>query len=462
VENKLKFVQLDKIIVGERYRKEFTGLEDLAESIRQKGVLQPITLDSNMHLLAGERRVRAAILAGLEKIPCLIREAGEEVDSREIELIENTFRADFTWSEKNALILEIDRLYKEKNLDWSGRKTAELLSRSVTDVARAIKMAKAVEAMPELAELNTANDAEKVVKKLEEEQIIKVLRERQASGGHALAKGIHEMLKVAEANYRIGDTFAGLAELPTDGNISFIECDPPYGINLNKQKRGNEEVTSSVQSYEEVSEDAYPEFLLKLSTELFRVAAPNSWLVFWFGPSWHQDALNCLRLAGWQVDEIPAIWAKEIGQTMQPEIYLARGYEPFFVCRKGNPVMLKRGRLNVFNFPGVAGARKIHPTERPVLLIEELLDLFCYPTGIVLVPFLGSGATIRACYNRGNKVFGWDLNPEYKDKFMLAVEQDAMHLNGEESSAEEEVEELSDADMLAALEAYEEQQTQGA
>ena len=90
--------------------------------------------------------------------------------------------------------------------------------------------------------------------------------------------------------------------------------------------------------------------------------------------------------------------------------------------------MYKRGRLNVFNFPGVPSAQKYHPTQRPIEMIEELLECLAAPGNVVLVPFLGSGATIRAAYNLGMNVFGCDLNPEYKDKFMLAVEQDARRM----------------------------------
>jgi DNA modification methylase len=46
----------------------------------------------------------------------------------------------------------------------------------------------------------------------------------------------------------------------------------------------------------------------------------------------------------------------------------------------------------------------------------------------VLVPFLGSGATLRAAYNRGLTAYGFDANAEYKDRFLLAVEEDTRAL----------------------------------
>lgn len=447
----LKILNIEDIAFDDRYREDLGNLDLLAESIKDKGILQPITVSTDMKLLAGERRLRAAKLAGLLKIPALVRKADGILDEREVELMENVFRKDFTWDEEAKLVAEIDRLYKEKHIawvpkegggmqpGWSGRKTADLLGRSVIDVSRKLKLANALTVMPELGEMKTADDAYKTIKQMEEQVIVDELRRRQVTAvatGNGLEKGIKLMLKLAESNYMIGDTFKGLAELRSNGSVSIIECDPPYGIDLTKVKASKESVTSNVHKYDEIDKAAYPKFLESLTKELYRVAGEHSWLVFWFGPSWQHEVLVALRAAGWHVDEIPAIWAKEQGQTLQPEVYLARGYEPFFLCRKGQPALVKRGRLNVFNFPGIQGTKKIHPTERPVELIQEILSLIGLPSSIVLCPFLGSGNTIRAAYNLGMKVYGWDISSEYKDKFMLRVQEDAENLNKEESEEE--------------------------
>ncbi|BCY19342.1 chromosome partitioning protein ParB [Leptolinea sp. HRD-7] len=73
------------------------GLEELAESIRQHGILQPLIVtkesDNQYVLIAGERRLRAAKLAGLEMVPVVLREANDR-DRLELALIENVQRAD--------------------------------------------------------------------------------------------------------------------------------------------------------------------------------------------------------------------------------------------------------------------------------------------------------------------------------------------------------------------------------
>jgi len=429
-QGRLKMLKIADIDVGERFREDFGNLDDLANSIREKGVLQPITVSTEMKLLAGERRIRAATLAGLFTIPALVRSISDSMDAREIELMENVFRKNFTWAEECALIRELDSMYKKNNLDWSGRKTAELLGKGVASVARALQLARAVESMPELGEVKTADEALKIVKKVEENLIVKALRSRHQGENGGLEKGIHAMLRRADANYIIGDTFEGLTELRSNGNIHIIECDPPYAIDLAQVKASKDSESSNVHSYNEIPKKAYPEFLTKIATETFRVAGPNCWLVFWFGPTWQHEVLTALCAAGWLVDEIPCIWAKIIGQTLQPELYLARTYEPFYLARKGNPYLAKRGRSNVFNFPGLS--KKYHPTERPVVLIQEILETLGVAQNIVLVPFLGSGATIRAAYNAGMLSYGWDKNDEYKDHFMLAIEDDARMITQED------------------------------
>lgn len=77
------------------------ALAELAMSIRQHGILQPLTVrsvDAKYELIAGERRLRAAKLAGLNKVPCIILEATEE-QSAALALIENLQRKDLDFFE---------------------------------------------------------------------------------------------------------------------------------------------------------------------------------------------------------------------------------------------------------------------------------------------------------------------------------------------------------------------------
>ncbi len=436
--DKMRYLKLSDITVVDRAREDYGDMEDLMESVKEKGIIQPITVsaqeDGSFKLLAGGRRYESSLRLGIPTIPAIIRAGESEISALEIELIENIYRKDFTWVERAQLTDKIDRMYKNTDPSWSGRKTAALVDRSTSNVNRDLQLARAIEFVPEIAGCKTADDALKMVKKLEESAVVELLRERQAKRVEApeemhangLDKGIASALRLADSSYIIQDCFTGMSGLKTNGNIQIIECDPPYGIDLNENKAGKDSVSSTVTGYKEVERDVYPEFLQKLTKELFRVASKDCWMVFWYGQSHHHLVLNTLRDAGWKVDEIPAVWIKSQGQTLQPEIYYARCWEPFFLCRKGNPIMAERGRSNVFQFSGASG--KYHPTQRPVELIEEIFKTLSVGGDHVLVPFLGSGATLRAAFNMGIKAFGFDLDGKYKDKFMLAVEEDTRAL----------------------------------
>lgn len=430
--DKLKHVKLEDITVSDRAREDFGDIEGLMESIKAKGLLQPITITTDGKLLAGGRRFRACSELGFLTIPAIIRESEDAVDAKEIELMENVFRKDFTWQERAKLTADIDELYRKKNPGWNQKKTSEILGVSVGITNKDLQLATAMKVLPEIREAKTADDAFKLVKKLEETSIVEELRKRQehqlskhVSNSHGIDAGVSNALKIAKNSYHIGDTFAGMAKMRTNGSINIIECDPPYGIDLNNVKSG-----STADNYKEVDKSVYENFLNKLATELFRVAGKDCWLVFWFGPTWQHETLTALRSAGWLVDEIPAIWTKPNGQTLQPELYYARCYEPFYLCRKGKPVMVDRGRSNVFSF--APANNKYHPTQRPTDLIETILRTLSAGMATVFVPFLGSGATLRACFNLGMSGFGYDLDGSYLDKFLLAVEDDTRKLFNEE------------------------------
>ena len=98
--DQLREIDIDRILPNSHQpRKSFdeTGLNELADSIKEHGLVQPVVVrvleDGFFQLIAGERRWRAAQRAGLHRIPAVIREAGEH-DALEIALIENLQRED--------------------------------------------------------------------------------------------------------------------------------------------------------------------------------------------------------------------------------------------------------------------------------------------------------------------------------------------------------------------------------
>lgn len=102
-------IQTSKIIPNpSQPRKAFSdrALSTLADSIKRHGVLQPLLVrkqGDEYELIAGERRLRAASMAGIDKVPCIIREA-DPTHSAELAIIENLQREDLNMFEEAEAI----------------------------------------------------------------------------------------------------------------------------------------------------------------------------------------------------------------------------------------------------------------------------------------------------------------------------------------------------------------------
>jgi ParB family chromosome partitioning protein len=126
-------IEVDRILPGkEQPRKVFNeiALKELSASIKEKGVLQPVlvsrTGDGSFNLIAGERRWRASVLAGLKKIPAIIKNVDSR-DSLELALIENIQREELNPIETaegfNRLMQEFS-LTQEELADKVGKERA--------------------------------------------------------------------------------------------------------------------------------------------------------------------------------------------------------------------------------------------------------------------------------------------------------------------------------------------------
>lgn len=419
--------ELSSLRIEASFRKEQGDLDELRDSISTKGVLQPITVRKDGLILAGRRRFLAAQAAGLDSIPVLVLDTTDELDEREIELFENIHRKELSWIERMKLTVRIHDLMKEKHGDaWSQRKTAKLLGRDPADIVRAVEMDRAVREIPELGQAKTADAARKALKRMAEEAIIDEAMEDAEDE-------ISEALQWASDHYIIGDALQLMAK--AGGEIAnFAEVDPPYGIGLNEYQAG-------AASYNEIKADEYIPFIRAAARQTYRLLKQNAWCIWWYGSTWHCEVKRTLIETGFKLDDIPAIWHKQdtASQSGNPNVCLNRGYEPFFICRKGHPIIRRRGRSNVFSYPSPRGERN-HPCERPVGLVQDILSTFCFPGARVLVPFLGSGNTLLAAYSLGLIGWGYELSDEYKKSFLYRVSEigEPTGLPEEEESEDDE------------------------
>ncbi len=113
------------------------GITELAASIREVGILQPLvvrTTESGFELIAGERRLRAAKEAGLERVPVLIRQAAEN-ESMELALVENLQREDLNPLETAAAYQAL-----MDSFGFTKEQLAERLGKSRTAVTNTLRI----------------------------------------------------------------------------------------------------------------------------------------------------------------------------------------------------------------------------------------------------------------------------------------------------------------------------------
>ncbi len=115
------------------------ALQELSESIASHGIIQPLSVrrvGSNYELIAGERRLRAAQMAGLTEIPCIVMSM-DDGESGVVALVENLQRQDLDFIEE---ALGISRLIQLQNL--SQEQAAKMIGKSQSAVANKLRLLK--------------------------------------------------------------------------------------------------------------------------------------------------------------------------------------------------------------------------------------------------------------------------------------------------------------------------------
>ena len=187
--------------------------------------------------------------------------------------------------------------------------------------------------------------------------------------------------------------------LPTlaAGSVDAIICDPPYGINHRRGKAGNRGKGITLGTVGIIG-DAAP-------------FDPTPWLDFPIVVLWG---------ANWYADKLPAgrwfIWDKQehggAGDFSQAEIAW---------CNKGRALKIFRHMWLGVQRASEVGQRRLHPTQKPVKLMEWVMEVAGVPkNATVLDPYMGSGTTGHACANTGRNFIGIERDPHY---FAIASER---------------------------------------
>lgn len=130
-----------------RHHFDEASLKELAASIKQYGIVQPLVVmpakDGLYSLIAGERRMRAAVIAGLKHVPAIIR-SSKELEQLEIALIENVQRVDLSPLEQ---ALSIERWHEQFSISYDA--IAARLGKAVSTVNNTVRLLQLPEAARE-------------------------------------------------------------------------------------------------------------------------------------------------------------------------------------------------------------------------------------------------------------------------------------------------------------------------
>ena len=431
----LKTIPISAIIVEDRFRKEMGDIDALAHSLKKEGIIQPLAVadlgNETYQLLAGGRRIQACEIAEITEVPVRIFPASlSELERKSIELMENVARKDMTWAEASDLRTKIHALQQEihgakqginpRAEGWGQADTARLLNMATGTISEDLKLAEATKVFPQITQAKTRPEALKMLKKLQEEVVkAEIARRLQEKAATTPIERLHNNLI---SKYILGDCLETMAKIPSN-SIDLIEADPIYGIDLDEKKKYQVQGLD-MSTYKEKPVEQWLPFMDTFVKECYRVMSENSWLLMWFGPEpWFEPIFQTMKRVGFAGNRIPALWYKTnmTGQSNQPSCYLGNVYEMFFYMRKGSPVISRQGHTNVFPFKPVSSNSKVHPTEKPIELYEEILQVFGWEGCRLLVPFLGSGNTLLAAANLNMDAFGSDLSEEHKNSFVIKV-----------------------------------------
>lgn len=430
---------LAEIDFGIRRREEMGNLEELSQEIQDFGLIHPVTVvdksKANLNglekiqtnnrpylLLAGGRRYTAFSEFNLgDKIPAYVYpRVLSYYEIRKIELIENTSRKGLTWQEDAVMTAELheleQKLHGKSVKSASGghglKETAEMLGKSKSAVKNEVDLAKAIKFLPELSEIKNKTEALKLIREMKKSDTAKnrAIRARQ----EIATKGSKGVKADLINQFVLGDFFKHAEKLP-EKTFDLIEIDPPYGIDLPNIKKDSKHTTTN---YNEVLAKEYENFLRRTFLHAKKLLKPGGWLICWYAISpWHSVVLEQLQKADFKFTQLPGLWIKPNGQTMRPKHHFASCYEPFFYARLTEGAALaKGGQRNYLVHAPVNPDDKFHPTQRPIELMEDLIQRFI-TDGKILVPFAGSGVTIRAAHNLGMKAIGYDLSEDAKNKY---------------------------------------------
>ena len=341
------------------------AVDDVRESFRQCGVIDPIEIDENNVILSGHSRRLAAIAEGIEEVDALRITGLQEKTKRKYRLLANKAGEKTGW-DYEILAEEIDDLdFEGYDFEWDIPEEED-----------------AQEAQEDEYDVNPP-----VVPKAKPGEIYRLGRHRLMCGSSTDPEQVKALM---------GGITADL-----------LLTDPPYGV----EYVGG---TGMMIENDNLSGDEFLHFLQDAFDAADQVMKPGAAFYIWHADSNGAIFRNACDLVGWKVRQC-LIWVKNT-IVMGRQDYQWK-HEPCLYGWKDGAAHdweNDRKQTTVLEFDKPQKS-ELHPTMKPVPLFDYLMKNNTRAGAIVLDLFAGSGTTIIAAEQNGRKAYCMELDPKYVD-----------------------------------------------
>nr|DAI83381.1 MAG TPA: adenine-specific methyltransferase [Caudoviricetes sp.] len=206
---------------------------------------------------------------------------------------------------------------------------------------------------------------------------------------------------------KLGDCLNIMGDIP-DNSIDMVLTDPPYGMNYQSGRRKTK--AKLITGDQDIS------FLDDLSRELYRVAKENT--AHYIFCSYHNiDKFKQSFEKYFKIKNI-LTWVKNNASMGDLSADFAPKTEFILFLQKGRRNINGKRDSNVLEFKKTNN--KLHPTQKPVDMIEFMISKFSDKGDVILDPFMGSGSTAVACINTNRSFIGIEIDNDY---FNIAKER---------------------------------------
>ena len=201
----------------------------------------------------------------------------------------------------------------------------------------------------------------------------------------------------------LGDCLERLKTIPDD-SVDAVITDPPYGMDFQSNMRVKSE------KFSKIANDKRP--YIWFLPEAFRVLKPGG-AMFCFTDWANAEAFRFgMELAGFAVRS-QGVWDRQVHGMGDLKAQLAPSHDIIWFATKGKFAFPGKRPKSVYACQRISGACLVHPNQKPIDLMEQLVASLTVPGQLVLDPFMGSGSTGVAAMNTGRSFIGIEKSSEY-------------------------------------------------